>query len=338
MSFINNVDDFCSLQKFSGVISIFRENEVIFNNGFGLRDRSNTLKNNVETIFGIASGTKTFTAIGIIKLIEEGIIDYSTTMDEIFDEALSFCHPKATIKQLLNHTSGIYDYYDEEIITDFDNYEVSIPWFKLETPNDYYPLFESQKYKFKPGIKFSYSNGGYIFLGLIIEKLSKMKFRDFIQKKILQPVGMSSSGFYAFNNLPENVAVGYIEDEGRYLSNIYKLPIRGASDGGMYTNTKDLQLFWTSLFLNKIISKENLKQLIQSDIENPMQSGYGLGIYTSIFNDEKCYSSKGCDAGVGFNSAYIPSKKIIINILSNMTEGDDGIIEYIESELKSNGI
>ncbi len=335
MSIKDKIDTFCIRQNFSGVISVFKENEVIYNNAFGLRERSNNLENNVETIFGIASGTKTFTAIGIIKLIEEGIIDYSTTIDEIFNENLSFIHSKATIEQLLCHTSGIFDYYDEEEIIDFDNFEVSIPWFKLETPYDYYPLFESQKYKFEPGLRFSYSNGGYIFLGIIIEKLSKMKFRDFIWKNILEPVGMKSSGFYAFNNLPENVAVGYIKDNNDYLSNIYKLPIRGASDGGMYTNTKDLKLFWKNLFTNKIIKEENLIKMIHNQRENSKKSGYGLGIYTSIFNDETCYSAEGCDAGVGFNSTYIPSKKIIINILSNMTEGDDGMIKIIENELES---
>jgi len=77
--------------------------------------------NKVDTVFGIASGTKTFTALGIIKMIEQNLFDYSTTVHEIFDKDLPFIHPKATVKHLLCHTSGMYDYYDEELITDFDN-------------------------------------------------------------------------------------------------------------------------------------------------------------------------------------------------------------------------
>jgi len=197
MKFKNSLERFCKKKEFSGVVTINKFGEQLISKAFGYRDQSNKLLNKVDTVFGIASGTKTFTALGIIKMIEQGFFDYSTTIHKVFDKDLSFIHYKATIKNLLCHTSGIYDYYDEELITDFDNFEVEIPWFKLETPSDYYPLFESKKYKFEPGERYSYSNGGYILLGIIIEKLSGMKYRNFIFEKILNLAKMNSSGFFA---------------------------------------------------------------------------------------------------------------------------------------------
>ncbi|MBN2443199.1 MAG: serine hydrolase [Spirochaetales bacterium] len=332
MDFNVKLERFCEIKKFSGVVTINRSGKQVISKAFGLRDLPNKLLNNSDTLFGIASGTKTFTALGIIKMIEQGYFDYSTTVYEILEKDVTFIHSRATIKNLLCHTSGIYDYYDEELITDFDNFEVAIPWFKLENPSDYYPLFESKKYKFSPGERFSYSNGGYIFLGIIIEKLTGQKYREFIAENILDSAKMDSSGFFAFNALPENTALGYIQTDDGFISNIYKLPIRGASDGGMYTNAHDLDNFWNSLFSLRIISEGNLLRFTHQETSLGEIYGYGMGIYTATYHDNNCYAVIGGDAGVGFISHYIPQTKTTINVLSNHTNGEEGIIDFIREE------
>lgn len=330
--FQKNLENFCRDKDFSGVISIMRGQEPLLTQVMGYRDLYEKLPFNSETRLGIASGTKTFTALGIIKMIEQGFFDFKTKIHDLFKADLSFIHKDATIENLLCHTSGIFDYYDEELITDFDNFEVEIPWFKLETPKDYLPLFEKQQYKFLPGERFSYSNGGYIFLGIIIEKLSGQKFRDFIRTNVLTPAEMRSSGFYAFNSLPENTALGYVETDEGLISNIYKLPIRGASDGGMYTNVQDLNSFWASLFSHRIISNENLKKMTELITTFKSGSGYGMGIYTGKIEEYNCYSAIGGDAGVGFISRYIPEIKTSITIMSNRTDGEEGLMDYIIKE------
>ena len=216
---------------FSGVISVFKDDSTVFNKAFGYRDIKNKLPNTTATRFGIASGTKIFTALGIGVLVDQGLISLGTTVGEIDQAYSGFIDEQATIAHLLTHTSGIYDYYDEEIEQDFEHFSVEIPWYELETPSEYYPLFKNQPMKFSPGERFSYSNGGYVFLGMIIEKLTGMLYRDFIHKHVLKAAGMHHSGFYAFNDLPENTACGYFEDRRR--TNIYQLPLRGGGDGGM---------------------------------------------------------------------------------------------------------
>jgi CubicO group peptidase (beta-lactamase class C family) len=97
--------------EFSGVISVFRDASTLVSKAFGYRDMKNKLPNTTSTIFGIASGTKAFTALGIGVLVEQGRISLGTTLGEIDPEYGGFVDERATILHLLTHTSGIYDYY-----------------------------------------------------------------------------------------------------------------------------------------------------------------------------------------------------------------------------------
>jgi CubicO group peptidase (beta-lactamase class C family) len=246
-------------------------------------------------------------------------------MREIDQEYTGFVDEHATIQHLLTHTSGIFDYYDEEIEQDYDHFSVEIPWCELETPSDYYPLFKGQATKFLPGERYSYSNGGYVFLGMLIERLMGTLYRDFIREHVLQPAHMHRSGFYAFNDLPENTASGYLEDRG--TTNIYQLPLRGGGDGGMYATTDDLRAFWGSLFSNGILSKELTKTYLKTHHEFDDTDGYGCGIYKRL--DDSMFWIEGGDAGVGFDSLYLPQEKLTINILSNITNGGNSIRDLV---------
>jgi CubicO group peptidase (beta-lactamase class C family) len=310
---------------FSGVISIFREPTTVFSKGFGYRDVKNKLPNTTDTLFGIASGTKFFTALGIGVLIEQGLVSSDTKVGDMGKEYRGFIDEKATILHLLTHTSGIYDYYDEEIEQDYEHFSVEIPWYELETPTDYYPLFQGKAMKSHPGERYSYSNGGYVFLGMLIEKLTGMLYRDFIQERVLKVAGMHRSGFYAFNDLPENTANGYLEDQSR--TNIYQLPLRGGGDGGMYTSTDDLRAFWGSLFSNKMLSEELTKTYLSMQVKIDDTWGYVCGIYRRL--DDSMLSIAGGDAGVGFVSRYFLQEKLILNVLSNITNGADALRDVL---------
>jgi CubicO group peptidase (beta-lactamase class C family) len=326
---INRIERAASETEFSGVISIFKDTTTVFNKAFGFRDIKNRLPNTTSTIFGIASGTKIFTALCIGVLVDQGLVSLGTTINEIDPEYTGFIDEGATIQHLLTHTSGIYDYDDEEIEQDFENFSVEIPWCELETPSDYYPLFSGKSMKYRPGERYSYSNGGYVFLGMLIEKLTGMLYRDFIRKHVLQVANMHSSGFYSFNDLPENAAKGYLED--RRTTNIDRLPRRGGGDGGMYTTTDDLHTFWDSLFTNRILSKGLTETYLDTHWAFDDTDGYGCGVYKRL--DDSMFSIMGGDAGVGFDSRYLTREKLTINILSNITNGEDGIREVVLDNL-----
>jgi CubicO group peptidase (beta-lactamase class C family) len=322
---IQSIEQVAAETEFWGVISIFKDSSTLYSKAYGYRDIKNHLPNTTSTAFGIASGTKLFTALGIGVLIDRGLLSLETPMSEIDQEYAGFIDKQATVQQLLTHTSGIYDYYDEESEPDFENFFVEIPWYKLETPSDYFPLFKGHAAKFRPGERYSYSNGGFVLLGMLIEKLTGSLYRDFIREHVLQAANMHRSGFYAFNDLPENTANGYLED--RRTTNIYHLPLRGGGDGGMYTTTEDLRAFWESLFSHRILSTELTATFLQTHYTFDPASGYGCGIYKRL--DNSMFAIEGGDAGVDFSSRYIVPENLTINILSNITNGEGEMRDLI---------
>lgn len=363
---INSIERAAAESDFSGAVSIHVEGKTVFERAYGRRDRSNDLPNTVDTRFGIASGTKLLTALGIGALVDADKLTVTTEVGELRADFHTFIDPAATVEHLLTHTSGVYDYYDEDVITDFDNFYVDIPWYRLATPSDYLPLFAGQAMKFSPGERFSYSNGGYILLGILIEGLSGQLYRDFIQEHVLAPAAIVDSGFFAFNDLPENVAFGYLGEGTR--TNIYNLPMRGASDGGMYTTLHDLKNLWTALFAREIVSASFTDALLEphvtfddedgddgeideedaEDVEDEYadeeqydagdestEGGYGYGVYWSVTGrGNKMYYIVGGDAGVGFDSAYFPQQKTAITILSNETNGEEEMRSAIYDTLE----
>ncbi len=324
-SLIPNIEQAALETEFSGVISVFREASTVFSQAFGYRDVKNKLPNTTDTLFGIASGTKVFTALGIGVLIDQGVIALDTTVSEIDRAYTGFVDPHATVRHLLTHTSGIYDYFDEEMAQDCEHFTVKIPWCELETPSDYMPLFEGQAMKFRPGERYAYSNGGYVFLGMVIEKVTGRLYRDFVREHVLQPAHMHRSGFYAFNDLPANTANGYLED--RSTTNIYQLPLRGGGDGGMYTTTDDLHAFWDSLLSNRILSAELTAIYLKTHWTFDATKGYGCGIYKHL--DDSMFAVVGGDAGVGFDSRYRVPEELTLNILSNVTNGEEAMRDVL---------
>jgi CubicO group peptidase (beta-lactamase class C family) len=323
-----NLDAAANKINYSGVISFFKDEKPLYNKAFGYRDRPNQIPNTTTTRFGIASGTKLLTALGILNLIEKDKLRLESTIADIFTEVPLYISSAATIKDLLTHSSGIYDYYDEELIDDFDHFSVDIPWSELHTPSDYLPLFEDHQPKFSPGERFSYSNGGYVFLGVIIERIIGCLYRDYIKESVLQPAGMMSSGFFAFNELPAHTANGYLSEETGMKTNIYQLPVRGGGDGGMYTTTADIMKLWHSLLKGRLLGNETVKLMCRKEWEITGTIHYGLGVYITEIAGASCYFITGSDAGVGFHSYYFPGNDLLVNLFSNTSSGTDEIMRY----------
>ncbi|MGL1893332.1 MAG: beta-lactamase family protein [Spirochaetaceae bacterium] len=323
-----NIDKIAEETNFYGLVSISKEFEESIQLPYGYRDYPNRIKNDKDTIFPIASGTKLFTAVSICKLIEQGKLTLETKVDNIFKEHFSFIDGESTIHNLLTHTSGIYDYYDNDLVEDFSEFHLDIPWYELESPSDYLVLLIDKKMKFKANESMSYSNSGYLFLAVIIEKITGITYESFIQDNILDKVGMKHSGFYAMNQLPAKTCIGYSVKNNEYISNIYNISKKGVGDTGLYTTDQDLILFWKALLNNELLSETITNSLLKSKVQMWDNIGYGLGIYINNEKNEESYVIVGADPGIGFYSRYFPISKTIINVFSNKS---DVIWDFVKS-------
>ena len=320
---------------FSGVVYIRRNGNVLYERAAGYADRSNKIENTLDTRFGIASGGKFFTALAIGKLIEAGELSFSTRLKDCVDLDFPRYPEEITIRHLLTHTSGIPDYYDEDKVTDFDNFTLSIPCYELKGPRDYLAVFPDEDIKFAPGARFSYSNGGYILLGVVIEELTGMRYQDVVEQAIFRPIGMTQSGFFAMNKLPERTAMGYIEEEGGWRTNIFTLPIVGASDGGAFTTVRDLAILWDAFWGHEILSKDMVEIYVEPCGRGSahLYYGHGIWIYDEDGEDREEFI-QGTDAGVSFYSSTIRAKQMQITVISNTTDGAWSVLNDIEAAVK----
>jgi len=319
------LDAIVSDTEFSGVIHVRQGEQNLYQKAFGDADRSNQIPNALDTRFGIASGTKFFTALAIGKLIEAGKLDFSSKIAGLIPWNFQHYSREITVRQLLTHTSGIPDYYDEEKVDDFDNFKVEVPWYELKGPRDYLAVFPDEAMKFPPGERFSYSNSGYILLGVLIEEVSGMPYREFVEKGVFAPAGMERSGYFAMNKLPGGTACGYVEEENGWRTNIYNLPIIGASDGGAYTTIHDMASLWDAFWGYRILSQEMVEIYTAPYVEASSEGvgkfyGHGIWIRTGAELGTEEYIV-GEDAGVSFYSGVIRAKNLLVTVMSNTTSG-----------------
>lgn len=326
---LSGLRDLIDEKKFSGVVMIRRNDEVVFESATGYADRANKRENKLDTKFGIASGTKTFTSTAISMLIDQGKLELDSKALPFIDYDYPTYDQSVTVHQLMCHRSGLPDYYDEEEIEDFDNFTVSKPWCEMFEPKDYFEVFPQKEMKAKPDETFSYNNSGYVMLAAIIAKVSGEKYTEFVDEHVFAKAGMKDSGFYAMNRLPENTANGYIDFEGGYRTNIYNLPIVGGGDGGAFTTAPDVLNFWDALMNGELISKE----LVEGNTNViPVREGkkaydkYGRGFWF----EPGLIIMEGCDAGVSFQSGFHREKNLQYVVLSNTTDGAWDITEKIK--------
>jgi CubicO group peptidase (beta-lactamase class C family) len=258
---------------FSGVVRIGEDAWA-----FGLADRAHEIANTVDTQFGIASGTKGFTALVAVQTLP-----LELRARELLGDDLPLVDDRVTVEHLLRHTSGVGDYLDEEVHHDFDAYLMPVPVHVLATTEDYLAVLAGHPQKFAPGERFSYSNSGFVILALLAERAAGRTFHELVHELVCAPAGLVATAFHRSDALPGTAALGYLPD-GR--TNVLHLPVRGSGDGGIYTTAADVARLWAwfeqHAWFDRMTSGEH----------------YGLGFWLDPLR------LVGCDAGVAFESVH----------------------------------
>ncbi|HWC13872.1 MAG TPA: serine hydrolase domain-containing protein [Actinomycetota bacterium] len=318
-------------KRFSGAVLVERARDTLVRQAFGFADRRHRTPNQIDTRFGIASGTKGFTALSVVSLVEDGTLEMSTTARSLLGEDLPLIRDDVTIEDLLAHRSGIGDYYDEEVVIDPTEYVLPVPVQELVNTEDYLKVLDGFPTKFPPGERFSYCNSGYVVLALLAERAAGVPFADLVRQRVCDPAEMNRTEFLRSDELPSDAAIGYLSHESE-RTNLFHLPVRGSGDGGIYTTLDDMHSFWRALFSGRIVSRERVKEMTSPRSEVPGENKrYGLGFW--LHASGATVYLWGGDAGVSFGSACDPDQDITYTAVSNVDGGSAALIRELEVRL-----
>jgi CubicO group peptidase (beta-lactamase class C family) len=260
------MDGVSSEDQFSGVVLLAKGEKPVFRKAYGLASKEYNIPNRVDTRFNLGSINKFLTRIAIEQLEGKGALRLEDPIIKYLpDYPNKEAAEKVTVRHLLDMTSGIGDFFDKK-------YQ-STPKDRIRTLSDYLLLFGDEPLLFEPGTNRQYSNGGYIVLGLIIEKVSGQTYFDYVRDHIYKIAGMGSTSHLEADVPTENVASGYTNnwDESDHpgeprRNNIYTRPARGSSAGGGYSTVDDLLKLVVTLKANKLLAPKTSEEINGSGI------------------------------------------------------------------------
>jgi len=329
---LDELDVIATETSFSGVVRVDRANGTELAKAYGLAHRGYEIPNEVDTRFAIASGTKGLTALAVVSLIEDGLLDLTMAARPLLGQDLPLIGDDVTIEQLLSHRSGIGDYFDEEVESDLSDYLMPVPAHELATTEQYLAVLDGHPRKFAADERFAYCNGGYVVLALIVERASGVPFHDLVRQRVCEPAGMGDTEFLRSDELSGRAALGYLAIDGGWRTNVFHLPVRGNGDGGIYSTVADISSLWRAFFAGQIVSTAWVSEMVRTRSDVPSESSrYGLGFWLHESNDTVMLV--GSDAGVSFRTVHNPRSSVTHTVISNTSDGAWPITRYLDERL-----
>ena len=314
------IDDLAAETGFSGVVRVDRGGRTEIEQAYGEAHRGFGIPNTVDTRFALASGTKGLTALTVVRLVDEGMLELATPARSLLGDDLPLVGDDVTVEHLLAHRSGIGDYLDEDTDVDVDEYLMPVPVHELATSEQYLAVLDGHAPKFAPGEGFSYCNSGYVLLALLAERASGVPFHELVLERVCGPAGMADTAFLRSDELPGRAALGYLEVDGAWRTNVLHLPVRGSGDGGIYSTAADIRALWSALFAGRIVSLDRVAEMTRPRSETQDRSRrYGLGFWLHPASD--LVVLEGMDAGVSFRTVHDPGSDLTHTVISNTTDG-----------------
>jgi CubicO group peptidase (beta-lactamase class C family) len=314
-------------QRIPGLaLLVARNGKIIRAEGFGLANVELNLRVTPETVFQSGSVGKQFTATAVMMLVEEGKIELDDPLTRYFSDAPA-AWKDVTVRELLSHTAGLGDYP-----ADFN-------FRKDWTENEELKLVESIPLAYHPGTKWEYSNLGYVILGVLIHRVTGEFYGDFLQKRIFQPLGMSSTRIISEADIVPNRAAGYRLVKGKLKNQEWVAPtVNTTADGSLYFSILDLAKWDAALYTEKLLRRSNLDLMWTPAKLNtgrvnggrPNSGSYGFGWFIEDRHGHKCIHHGG--SWQGFETAidrYVDDQLTVV-ALTNLADADPGkITRYI---------
>jgi len=303
---------------------VVKGGNIIRAEGFGLANVELQVPVKPETVFQSGSVGKQFTATAVMMLVEEGKIGLDDPLTKYFSDAPA-SWTDITVRNLLSHTAGLGDYPK-----DFD-------FRKDWTEDQELKLVEGIPLAFPPGTNWEYSNLGYLTLGILIHRVTGEFYGDFLQQRIFQPLGMTSTRIISEADIVPNRSAGYQLVKGELKNQEWVAPmINTTADGSLYFSILDLAKWDAALYTEKLLKRSSLDQMwtpVKLKSGQPNKGNYGFGWEIDDRNGHRCIHHNG--AWQGFETAidrYVDDKLTVV-ALSNLAESSPGKIAQHVAEM-----
>lgn len=336
--------------KISGVsVAVVKDGHPMFARGFGARNRAKNLPMTPDTLWNIASISKSFCAMAIMQLVERGKVDLHAPVNRYIDFKLGMIDKPIEVHHLLSHSSGVPE-LDAAGAADYK--DVFIP---MSSEQDFMTFVNgaNEEITTDPGKTFMYNNDMYTCLGFIVEKVTNMKYAQYVKENILKPLGMNRSTYLDEEYEKDNdVVSGYVPSkDGLSLD---PKPLRDDplvhACGGLNSSVRELQNYMIALMNdgvfngNRILEKSSIEKMWKPYIKPPARYGktgygYGWGIEDDFFGHTLIHHGGNIDTSGGF-LAMIPEKKlgVIVGQIPNPTQVHSSIARGLLAALMNQDV
>jgi len=298
-------------------VIVIQDGRGVLSRAYGMADLEHGVPATTRTDYRLASLTKQFTAMAIMLLVKDGKIGYDLPARDLLPELPPAAH-QVTIRNLLNHTSGLLDY--EDLIPDSQTVQV--------TDRDVLSLLATRdSMNSLPGTHYRYSNSGYCLLALVVERVSKLSFAQFLHERIFAPLGMTATvAHQAGVDTVFNRAFGYTPGSGRFIPTDQSVTSATLGDGGIYSSVEDLARWDQGLVPGVLVDSASLAQATTPPVLPGDSTQYGFGWFVDRYRDAPRWRQTGETSGFRNTIQRFPDRRFTVIVLTNRNGGDPATI------------
>jgi CubicO group peptidase (beta-lactamase class C family) len=299
-------------QRIPGMsVALVRNGQIVHAKGYGLANLEHQVAVKPETIFQSGSVGKQFTATAVMLLVEDGKLALDDLITKHFKDAPA-AWQKITIRHLLTHTSGMTDYP-----RDFD-------FRRDHTEADLLKQAMAIPLAFQPGERWSYSNVGYITLGILISQVTGKFYGEFLQERIFKPLGMTTARIINEADIIPNRAQGYRLVNGELKHQEWVSPVMNTTaDGSLYLTLYDMAKWDAALYGDKLLTPASLAQMwTKAKLNDGKEADYGFGWQLAEVRGHRLIEHGGAWQGFKSHIARYVNEKLTIIAFANLAQGD----------------
>lgn len=311
------IDALAASQSFTGAVLVAVDGKPVLRRAVGEANREWHVANTVDTRFRIGSATKTFTAVAVLRLVDEGKVALDDPVAKYLP-SLPQAWAGVTIRMLLSHTSGVPDYIYAPTFRERESRLV-------QTPEGLVALVRDKLLDFAPGAGWRYSNTGFVLLGMVIEKASGHPYAAYLSETFFKPLGMADTGYETEDAVTPRRALGYMRTGDGWTAGPFIAPSAAYAAGALFSTVDDLLKWDQALYGDRLVSK-SARDLMFADYRNH----YGLGWQVDEAWSARRISHGGATPGFQASFQRYPDRRLTVAALSN---SELGVAEKLATDL-----